>query len=387
MQSMEEKMEKTIYYISEAAQKVQVESHVLRYWEDELKLPIHRNEMGHRCYTKENIEQLQEIKALKEQGLQLKAIKAIIDKGEDHILNKAQKYIVSLSKDSDPDKTVIYPIGEDGAKDVLKETGSVSQAAALQEKVKAMKELDQREKETAAGKKAPDGNGTTVDKETGTANGQPAGNGQASGKELEAVKGQASGNEQTSGKKPEVAKKQLAGNGQASGREAETAKKQSAGDGRTFGREAETTGKRPVVNEQVPAKEAEAAKGQSIDKMMAGGDDKNTLLCAAPQTQSAQTTVEAGPGDPINEKAARLQLLLQHMITDAVRTANRELCSDVKESILKELDYQFRMQEERDDERWKKEEEHYRRIDEMIRERHGFKEKSKKDRKKSPISF
>lgn len=333
MQSMEEKMEKTIYYISEAAQKVQVESHVLRYWEDELKLPIHRNEMGHRCYTKENIEQLQEIKALKEQGLQLKAIKAIIDKGEDHILNKAQKYIVSLSKDSDPDKTVIYPIGEDGTKDVLKETGSVSQAAALQEKVKAMKELDQREKETAAGKKAPDGNGTTVDKEPKTANGQPSGNGQASG------------------------------------------------------REAEATGKRPVVNEQVPAKEVEAAKGQSIDKMMAGGDDKNTLLCAAPQTQSVQTTVEAEPGDPINEKAARLQLLLQHMITDAVRTANQELCSDVKESILKELDYQFRMQEERDDERWKKEEEHYRRIDEMIRERHGFKDKSKKDRKKSPISF
>lgn len=326
-------MEKTIYYISEAAQKVQVESHVLRYWEDELKLPIHRNEMGHRCYTKENIEQLQEIKALKEQGLQLKAIKAIIDKGEDHILNKAQKYIVSLSKDSDPDKTVIYSIGEDGAKDVLKETGSVSQAAALQEKVKAMKELDQKEKETAAGKKAPDGNGMTVDKEPKTANGQPSGNGQASG------------------------------------------------------REAEATGKRPVVNEQVPAKEAEAAKGQSIDKMMAGGDDKNTLLCAAPQTQSAQTTVEAGPGDPINEKAARLQLLLQHMITDAVRTANQELCSDVKESILKELDYQFRMQEERDDERWKKEEEHYRRIDEMIRERHGFKDKSKKDRKKSPVSF
>ena len=180
-------MEKTIYYISEAAQKVQVESHVLRYWEDELKLPIHRNEMGHRCYTKENIEQLQEIKALKEQGLQLKAIKAIIDKGEDHILNKAQKYIVSLSKDSDPDKTVIYPIGEDGTKDVLKETGSVSQAAALQEKVKAMKELDQREKETAAGKKAPDGNEQVSGKELETAKGQAAGHGQPSGREPEAT--------------------------------------------------------------------------------------------------------------------------------------------------------------------------------------------------------
>ena len=38
--------EKTIYYISEAAKKVQVENHVLRYWEEELQLPIKRNEMG-----------------------------------------------------------------------------------------------------------------------------------------------------------------------------------------------------------------------------------------------------------------------------------------------------------------------------------------------------
>ena len=54
--------EKTIYYISEAAKKVQVESHVLRYWEEELKLPIKRNEMGHRYYTEQDVRQLQEIK-------------------------------------------------------------------------------------------------------------------------------------------------------------------------------------------------------------------------------------------------------------------------------------------------------------------------------------
>lgn len=83
-----------------------------------------------------------------------------------------------------------------------------------------------------------------------------------------------------------------------------------------------------------------------------------------------------------NRKAARLQYLLQHMITEAVKSANRELCTDVKETILKELDYQFRMQEERDDERWKKEEEHYRRIDEMIRDRHKPREKLGKNKKK-----
>ncbi len=51
-----------------------VESHVLRYWEEELELTVPRNEMGHRYYTKENIEQFMKIKEWKEQGYQLKAI-------------------------------------------------------------------------------------------------------------------------------------------------------------------------------------------------------------------------------------------------------------------------------------------------------------------------
>ena len=89
--------------------------------------------------------------------------------------------------------------------------------------------------------------------------------------------------------------------------------------------------------------------------------------------------------DEKNEKAVRLQYLLQHMITEAVKTANQELCTEVKESILKEMDYQFRMQEERDEERWKKEEEHYRKIDEMIRQRHKPKEKLGIGKRKSPI--
>ena len=51
--------EKT-YLISDAAKRVQVESHVLRYWEEELKLPIKRNEMGHRYYTEDDIRRFQE---------------------------------------------------------------------------------------------------------------------------------------------------------------------------------------------------------------------------------------------------------------------------------------------------------------------------------------
>lgn len=71
-------MEKVRYMISDAATITGVESHVLRYWEDELELTIPRNEMGHRYYTRENIQQFEKIKELKEQGYQLKSIKMIL---------------------------------------------------------------------------------------------------------------------------------------------------------------------------------------------------------------------------------------------------------------------------------------------------------------------
>jgi DNA-binding transcriptional MerR regulator len=225
----------TIYYITEAAKLVCVEPHVLRYWEDELQLPIRRNEMGHRCYTGQDIKQLQEIKALKEQGLQLKAIRTILPKTEEgeeqSVMNKAQKYIVTMSKD----------------KHITLET------------------------------------------------------------------------------KPDTAEEQ-----------------------------------------------------------------KSEIVQAVPETKMATDIVEQTgdvmtANDEKTQKAARLQYLLQNMITQAVKTANQELCTDVKESILKELDYQFRMQEERDEERWKQEEEHYRKIDEQLRQRQKPKEKAEKGKKKIPI--
>ncbi len=74
-------MEKVRYMISDAADMVHVESHVLRYWEEELELTIPRNEMGHRYYTRENIKEFQRIKDLKDQGYQLKAIRMILHNG------------------------------------------------------------------------------------------------------------------------------------------------------------------------------------------------------------------------------------------------------------------------------------------------------------------
>ncbi|MCD8240849.1 MAG: helix-turn-helix domain-containing protein [Lachnospiraceae bacterium] len=75
-------MDRKRYIISDAAKMVDVEAHVLRYWEDELELPIERNEMGHRCYTEDNIRTFHQIKELKEQGYQLKAIRALLPEME-----------------------------------------------------------------------------------------------------------------------------------------------------------------------------------------------------------------------------------------------------------------------------------------------------------------
>lgn len=71
-------MKEVKYMISDTAKKVDVEAHVLRYWEEELELPIGRNEMGHRYYTPENIVLFKNIKELKEQGFQLRAIKMLL---------------------------------------------------------------------------------------------------------------------------------------------------------------------------------------------------------------------------------------------------------------------------------------------------------------------
>ena len=269
--------EKTIYYISEAAKKVQVENHVLRYWEEELQLPIKRNEMGHRYYTEQDVKQLQEIKLLKEQGLQLKAIRTVLFK------------MPALSSGNEKDRP---------AQEV--EKIAEMQVEQLSDKIsdRASTTLD----------KISDRASTTSDKISDRAS-------TASDKISDRVS---------------------------------TTLDNISGD---------------VSEKTVGCTEH--------GEMMALSNGKDASV-----EQKQDDDVEK------NQKAARLQYLLQHMITEAVRSANRELCTEVKNSIIKELDYQFRMQEERDDERWKIEEEHYRKIDEMIRERHKPKEKLGRGKKK-----
>lgn len=186
--------------ISDAAKEVKVESHVLRYWEEELHLPIKRNELGHRYYTEEDVERFKQIKGMKERGLQLKAIKMIL---------------------------------KDGKLDVL-----------------------------------PSGEGTEKKEET-------------------------------------------------------------------------------------PGGEEQPRNGLAIDIVARGGQ---------PATAESR-----------EDKSRRLQWLLQQLIRETLQENNAEICREIRESVVKELDYQFRMQEEREELRDKKlaerDEEHYKKMDDLIRKK------------------
>lgn len=85
------------------------------------------------------------------------------------------------------------------------------------------------------------------------------------------------------------------------------------------------------------------------------------------------------------DKSRRLQWLLQQLIRETLQENNSQLCREIKESVVKELDYQFRMQEEREEARDKmlaaRDEQYYKKMDELLRKKSRNKFSLKKKRK------
>ena len=129
------------YLISDASKKVDVESHVLRYWEDELELAIPRNEMGHRYYTEAHIRLFQQIKELKEKGYQLKAIKTALDKimedGKDPVIpdELLEESVTRAFKES----AVVTDSGD--GETGLAEVQNTAQVMIAQEKMEQFQEI------------------------------------------------------------------------------------------------------------------------------------------------------------------------------------------------------------------------------------------------------
>lgn len=117
-------MKEERYSISEASRLLELENHVLRYWEEELELNIPRNEQGHRYYQQKEIKLLSCIKELKNKGFQLKAVKEILPDLEEnqkidvHKLLEAQVELENT--DSDGELTVA-PADEHSHRDFARE--------------------------------------------------------------------------------------------------------------------------------------------------------------------------------------------------------------------------------------------------------------------------
>lgn len=88
--------------ISEAARLVDVESHVLRYWEDELHIPVKRTAQGHRYYTKEDLQLFHCIKRLKDETVSIKELKQIVPEllKAQELQHKAKEQVPSHVPDS-----------------------------------------------------------------------------------------------------------------------------------------------------------------------------------------------------------------------------------------------------------------------------------------------
>ncbi|MGN0385655.1 MAG: helix-turn-helix domain-containing protein [Lachnospiraceae bacterium] len=211
-----------VLLISDAAKKVDVEAHVLRYWEEELELPIKRNELGHRYYTEEDVKRFQEVKELKERGLQLKAIRMILKNGRLNLVNEKE------------------------------EKGS------------------------------------------------------------------------------EVIQTKQAEN--------------------------------PDIIEN--------AGGKTAGIQIVGGETTGI------ETTSMNTGLQ---NDSKDAKMLRLQWLLKQLFKETLQENNEMLCAEMKDGLIKEMDYQFRMQEEREEERakerQKRDEEYYKKIDELLRKKRGLPKK------------
>ena len=94
-------MKNISYSISDAAKKLNIETHVLRYWEEELDLSIPRNDLGHRYYDENNLSMFFKIKKLKEQNYSLHEIKDILKKDNKHALTSSSGTKISVSAEND----------------------------------------------------------------------------------------------------------------------------------------------------------------------------------------------------------------------------------------------------------------------------------------------
>lgn len=91
-------MEERNYQVQEAVRLIGVESHVLRYWEEELGITVGRTKQGYRLYSEENIRLFRQVKELKAQGIGLKAIRLLLGGEDDDRMTRRERLMASLTQ-------------------------------------------------------------------------------------------------------------------------------------------------------------------------------------------------------------------------------------------------------------------------------------------------
>lgn len=144
-------MSQVRYIISDASKKIDVEPHVLRYWEEELGVKVPRNEMGHRYYREEDIELFKSIKILKEQGFQLRAIKMVLS--DVRKIGQLDKKKMAILKDEL--NAQVLCMEQTASEHVDEKPGSVFGQALEKQKEVAVREICATKPEPAVSQREP----------------------------------------------------------------------------------------------------------------------------------------------------------------------------------------------------------------------------------------
>ncbi len=297
------------YMISEAAKKLQVESHVLRYWEDELGLEIGRTDMGHRCYTEDDIQLFLCIQKLKNEGMLLRDLKFMIPE-----LTAARKRLNAAR-------------AEDAEQEVAegKEDGS-----------------SKTEANKAYGVHTSDAGGKT----SGMQADGPGSKADRTGSKADGAGSKADG----AGSKADGAGSKAIG----AGSKADGAGSKAIGAGSK------------AIGAGSKSDDIQAAKADSrTDDIRSDGTDR-----AADGMQGSASLASAHPAAPEADVIQVTQLeqvrsLIGDVLTDVVSANNETLKKDISRKVtsdvIREMDFLFQANERR-------EEEHYRKLDVLIRQ-------------------
>lgn len=334
-------MKEIRYMISDAAKKINVEPHVLRYWEEELGTEIPRNEMGHRYYREEDIQMMRGVKYLKEKGFQLKSIKILlpeVDKTmqlpQRRLLELRDRLEIAVSREElrlqREEELKKIPGAEDASGMVGKEVAKKPEGGADRKAAEASDVFDSQEEKNVAAK--------AEEQET-----KRFARGTQADKLISSMEGENT---------EELTKK-----GKTDTAEENIAKWQEPEDGGVV-----VEDKNQV--EEAPKDQWQQDKDKFVSSMAVPWKPEKQGKYMVPKKNEVQEREAGATSGLVLDHAERMRQfrrIMNEIIMDVMRENNRELTENITASVSKELEYHMRRRE-------MQQEEHFKQLDRTLRE-------------------